>query len=55
VVEAIQNSTGRKVAIKRMQKIFSSKNILYAKRILRELLLLKRLKHHYIIELIDII
>jgi len=38
-----------------MQKIFSSKNVLYAKRILRELILLKKLKHHYIIDLIDII
>ena len=38
-----------------MQKVFSSQDILYAKRILRELILLKRLRHQYIIELIDII
>jgi len=31
------------------------KNKIYAKRILREIVLLKRLRHPYIVELIDII
>jgi len=38
-----------------MQGIFSIKNKIYAKRILREIVLLKRLRHPYIVELIDII
>jgi len=39
-----------------MKGIFSSKSLLHAKRILRELVLLKRLSPHpYIVELIDII
>lgn len=38
-----------------MMKVFTSDNILLPKRILRELVLLKRLKHPYIIELIDVV
>jgi mitogen-activated protein kinase 1/3 len=55
VVEAIQISPFRLVAIKRIKHIFSYKSILHAKRILRELILLKRLKHPYVIDLLDII
>ena len=38
-----------------MQGIFSIKNKIYARRILREIVLLRRLRHPYIVELIDII
>ena len=63
VVEAIHRTTTsiRRVAIKRMKgifcktDIFSTQRILYANRVLRELVLLKRLKNPYIVELLDII
>ena len=51
--EAIQKSTGKHVAIKRMDKIFCNRH--HARRILREIVMLRKLKHHYIIDLIDII
>ena len=38
-----------------MKGIFSSQNLIIARRILREIVLLKRLRHPYIVELIDII
>jgi mitogen-activated protein kinase 1/3 len=38
-----------------MKGFFSSQNLIIARRILREIVLLKRLRHPYIIELIDII
>ncbi len=55
MVEALQISTGRRVAIKRMQCIFSSRSTLHAKRILREVVLLKRLRHPYVVEMLDIV
>ncbi len=53
VCEAIQKSTGRHVAIKRMDKVFCNRH--HARRILREIVMLRKLKHHYIIDLVDII
>jgi serine/threonine protein kinase len=38
-----------------MQGIFSIKNKIKARRILREIVLLRRLRHPYIVELIEII
>jgi mitogen-activated protein kinase 1/3 len=43
VCRAIQRSTGRKVAIKRMQNIFDDE--IDCKRILREITLLRKLDH----------
>jgi mitogen-activated protein kinase 1/3 len=45
--------TGRKVAIKKMEGVFEDETD--CKRILRELMLLRRLKHKYVVELLDII
>lgn len=53
VYEAIQKSTGRKVAIKRLHNIFEDN--IDCKRILREIKLLRHLKHECIVELIDIL
>jgi mitogen-activated protein kinase 1/3 len=41
------------VAIKRMDKVFCNRH--HARRILREIVMLRKLKHQYIIDLIDII
>lgn len=38
-----------------MQHIFSSRSTLHAKRILREVVLLKRLRHPYVVEMLDIV
>jgi mitogen-activated protein kinase 1/3 len=53
VVEAIQLSTGKKVAIKKMDSVFD--DLTDCKRILREIKLLKMLKYPGIVELIDVI
>ena len=50
---AIQKSTGRKVAIKRMENIFEDETD--CKRILREITLLNKLRHPFVVELIEIL
>ena len=45
--------TGKKVAIKKMDGVFDDE--IDCKRILREVMLLRRLKHPYVVELFDII
>ena len=50
---AIQKSTGNKVAIKKMENIFDDE--IDCKRILREVTLLRKLKHPYVVELIEIL
>lgn len=50
---AIQKSTGKKVAIKRMENIFEDE--IDCKRILREITLLRKLKHPFVVELIEIL
>ena len=52
VLSGTEKSTGRDVAIKRVERIFTS--TLDAKRILREIRILTYLKHENIIDLIDI-
>lgn len=53
VVEAIQKSTGKKVAIKRFNNIFE--DLVDCKRILREITLLRKLQHPNLISIIEII
>jgi len=53
VAEAIQKSSGKKVAIKKMDGIFD--DLTDCKRILREIKLLRMLKHSGIVGLVDII
>lgn len=53
VCRAIQRSTGRKVAIKRMQNIFEDE--VDCKRILREITLLRKLDHPAIVKIIEIL
>lgn len=53
VVEAIQKSTGKKVAIKRLNKIFE--DTIDCKRILREVTLLRKLNHPNIVNIIEIL
>lgn len=53
VASAVHKPTGRKVAIKKMDGVFEDE--VDCKRILREVAILQRLKHPYIIELFDII
>lgn len=53
VVEAIQKSTGKKVAIKRLNKIFD--DVIDCKRILREVVLLRKLKHKNLVNIVEII
>lgn len=53
IVEAIQKSTGTKVIIKRVEDIFSSLDM--CKRLIRELTLLRKLKHLSLNSIIDII
>ncbi len=50
---AIQLTTGKRVAIKRMRGIFDNEND--SKRILREIAILKQLRHSAVAKLIDII
>ena len=52
VCQAIQLSTGKKVAIKKMDNIFEDETD--CKRILREVTLLRKLKHPCVVELIEI-
>lgn len=53
VALATKKSTGQKVAIKRMDNIFEDETD--CKRILREITLMRLLKHPYLVELIEII
>lgn len=53
VVEAIQKSTGKKVAIKRLNKIFE--DTIDCKRILREVTLLRKLSHPNIVNIVEIL
>jgi mitogen-activated protein kinase 1/3 len=53
VCSAIHKPTGRQVAIKKMKGIFDDE--VDCKRILREVTLLGRLHHPFVVELIDII
>ena len=53
VCRAIQRSTGRKVAIKRMQNIFDDE--IDCKRILREITLLRKLDHPQLVKVLDIL
>ena len=50
---ATQKSTGKKVAIKKMENIFEDE--IDCKRILREVTLLRKLKHPFVVELIEIL
>lgn len=53
VVEAVQKSTGKKVAIKKIKELFD--DIVDAKRILREITLLRKINHPHIVKIIDIL
>lgn len=53
VASAVYKPTGKKVAIKKMDGVFEDD--VDCKRILREVTLLRRLKHPYVVELFDII
>ena len=53
VVEAKQKSTGNKVAIKRMNNLFD--DTIDCKRILREITLLRILRHPNLVKILDII
>ena len=53
VASAIHKPSGKKVAIKKMDGVFEDE--VDCKRILREVTLLRRLKHQYVVELFDII
>ena len=49
----MNNETGKKVAIKRIDKIFEDQ--MDSKRILREITLLRKLRHPCVVELVEII
>lgn len=53
VVQAIQKSTGKKVAIKRLNKIFE--DVIDCKRILREVTLLRKLQHPNLVHIVEIL
>ena len=53
VVEAIQKSTGKKVAIKKIKELFD--DIIDAKRILREITLLRKINHPNVVKIVDIL
>lgn len=53
VALATKKSTGQKVAIKRMDNIFEDETD--CKRILREISLMRKLRHPYLVELVEII
>lgn len=53
VAQAIQLSTGKRVAIKKMDNIFDDETD--CKRILREITLLRKLKHPCVVELIEVL
>ena len=52
VAQALQLSTGKRVAIKKMENIFDDD--VDCKRILREVTLLRKLKHPCVVELLEI-
>lgn len=52
VAQALQVSTGKRVAIKKMDNIFEDETD--CKRILREVTLLRKLRHPCVVELIEI-
>ena len=53
VASALHKPTNKKVAIKKMDGVFEDE--VDCKRILREVTLLRRLKHPYVVELFDVI
>lgn len=53
VVLALKKSTGQKVAIKRMDNIFDDE--IDCKRILREVTFLRKLRHPFVVDLIEIL
>jgi mitogen-activated protein kinase 1/3 len=53
VCSAIQKSTGKKVAIKKMDGVFEDE--VDCKRILREINLLRKLHHPYVINIIEVL
>lgn len=53
VASAVHKPSGKKVAIKKMDGVFEDE--VDCKRILREITLLRRLKHPYVVELFDIV
>jgi len=52
VAQAVQMSTGKRVAIKKMDNIFDDE--VDCKRILREITILRKLRHPFVVELIEI-
>ena len=50
---AIQKSTGKKVAIKKMDGVFEDE--VDCKRILREINLLRQLHHPYVVNILDVV
>ena len=50
---ATKKSTGQKVAIKRMENIFEDDTD--CKRILREVTLMRKLKHPFVVELVELL
>ena len=53
VALATKKSTGRKVAIKRMENIFEDETD--CKRILREVTLMRKLRHPFVVELVELL
>jgi mitogen-activated protein kinase 1/3 len=53
VFEAVHIPTGKRVAIKRMDEVFCNRS--HARRILREIAILRRLKSSYVVDIVDII
>ena len=53
VALATKKSTGQKVAIKRMENIFE--DVTDCKRILREVTLMRKLKHPFVVELVELL
>ena len=53
MASALHKPTGKKVAIKKRDGVFEDE--VDCKRILREVTLLRRLKHPYVVELFDVI
>ncbi len=53
VAEAIHIPTGRHVAIKKMDEVFCNRN--HARRILREITLLRKLKSRQVVDIIEVI
>jgi len=53
VAEAIHIPTGKHVAIKKMDEVFCNRS--HARRILREIAILRRLKSDYVVNILDVI